>query len=699
LGNVTSAVSPYGGMPTAELNEKLAQQRYLIDRTARVASGIGRWGGGLPPDPWAGEPIPQEPVPKTGTYGRFGPIMPDLRQRQFETLPERTWPPGYAAPYSPASLTTPQLPSTGYVSANAAIPGPITPETAYGGRTALQALMGPQMPSANAATGPVGYGAPSLTSRSFQNLNDLANASVMATGIANPALATAPQMAAAADLAYGYQPGIMAGLINVENRPWDPYATNPGSSAFGLTQMTKAARLAAGVTDPFDVQQQIFGGARYLSSMPGQNLPEQLGAYHVGPAAFANTGMRTPGASAYSRQVLAEMPAAAPAPATAPSWQGAPPPTDIGLTAPNPDVAAALQLMQAPVPSWQGAPPPTGPGLPQTGRNALTSLAGAPSPFAGAPAVEVEAGLNQMSAKRYLDRIAPESAPPFDRIAATPLTDFGTRHPGFQFPASPKAIADRIALESMPPFERMPTSKAITGRIAPEIAQPRPATAIAANYPRTPATPAFASTFPARPEVLPRETIPDVQIAEYPDIARNLYETEYSPALPPMAGALSPKMAQLMNEFSMRHLNPETSPLTDFATRHPDFQYPAQPEAAPSTESGWSWEDVPGVKKLEEEYEKHVAPTVKTVRENFGNPWLRFLAGISGGPRPNPDWGPPDVPILLPPGLVSTGGGKGSKASKRSKEDEEQTAEDMKKIGKHDRKHKRRRRLQPAGLI
>jgi hypothetical protein len=67
------------------------------------------------------------------------------------------------------------------------------------------------------------------------------------------------------------------------------------------------------------------------------------------------------------------------------------------------------------------------------------------------------------------------------------------------------------------------------------------------------------------------------------------------------------------------------------------------------------------------------------------------LAGIG----PSPDWGPADIPILLPPGLVSTGG---SKRSKRSKEDEEKTAEDMKKIGKHER-NRRRQLLQPAGLI
>jgi hypothetical protein len=95
------------------------------------------------------------------------------------------------------------------------------------------------------------------------------------------------------------------------------------------------------------------------------------------------------------------------------------------------------------------------------------------------------------------------------------------------------------------------------------------------------------------------------------------------------------------------------------------------------------------------EVQKKAAEVKAKINQGFAHPgMLQLLASISGGGRPF-NLGEPggvETKPLLPPGLVST-------ARRRSKEDEEQTAEDMKKIGKHERNRRRQRLLQPAGLI
>jgi hypothetical protein len=195
--------------------------------------------------------------------------------------------------------------------------------------------------------------------------------------------------------------------------------------------------------------------------------------------------------------------------------------------------------------------------------------------------------------------------------------------------------------------------------------------------------------------------IPNVRVTEYPGVTRNPYETAYSPAAP----ATRPMSVAPISDFrappSIKTVTtgPELVPGIQPPSYDPlsSIRAPAPAPAPAAPAKAWTWEDIPGVKTLEKQYRKHVAPKVeeitRKVETGFQHPELvRFLAGLSGGPSPNPDWGPPGMPIRLPPGLVS-------KSRKRSKEDEEQTAEDMKKVGKHDR-NRRQRRLQPVvGLI
>lgn len=91
--------------------------------------------------------------------------------------------------------------------------------------------------------------------------------------------------------------GIFSGLINAESA-WNPKAKakptkdNPNASAEGLTQIIKSTQKELGITDIRDPEQQLNGGALYLSKMYSKfkNWRDALAAYNQGPGGDLNKG-------------------------------------------------------------------------------------------------------------------------------------------------------------------------------------------------------------------------------------------------------------------------------------------------------------------------------------------------------------------------------------------------------------------------
>ncbi len=82
---------------------------------------------------------------------------------------------------------------------------------------------------------------------------------------------------------YGVPQNIFFGLIDQESS-WNPNADAPSSSAYGFTQLLSGTASDLGV-NRFNPTQNLFGGAQYLSQMPGSNWIEKLAHYYQGPAA------------------------------------------------------------------------------------------------------------------------------------------------------------------------------------------------------------------------------------------------------------------------------------------------------------------------------------------------------------------------------------------------------------------------------
>ena len=87
------------------------------------------------------------------------------------------------------------------------------------------------------------------------------------------------------------------------------------AGAQGLMQLMPATAREPGVTDPFDVQQNIDGGAKYLRQMLdrfGGDLKLALAAYNAGPGTVARYDGRVPYRETreYVKRVLAGMDAA-----------------------------------------------------------------------------------------------------------------------------------------------------------------------------------------------------------------------------------------------------------------------------------------------------------------------------------------------------------------------------------------------------
>lgn len=89
---------------------------------------------------------------------------------------------------------------------------------------------------------------------------------------------------------YGVDPLLVHLLVDQESG-YDPWALSP-VGAMGLTQLMPQTAWAMGVTDPWDAEQNLEGGIRYLSIQLRryQDVDLALAAYNAGPGAVDRWG-------------------------------------------------------------------------------------------------------------------------------------------------------------------------------------------------------------------------------------------------------------------------------------------------------------------------------------------------------------------------------------------------------------------------
>jgi hypothetical protein len=82
---------------------------------------------------------------------------------------------------------------------------------------------------------------------------------------------------------YGVDPALLGALVSVESDFKNGLTSKAGAQ--GLTQLMPATQAKYGVTDPFNVQQNLDAGANYLKDLIDQqkNLSWALAAYNAGP--------------------------------------------------------------------------------------------------------------------------------------------------------------------------------------------------------------------------------------------------------------------------------------------------------------------------------------------------------------------------------------------------------------------------------
>ena len=94
---------------------------------------------------------------------------------------------------------------------------------------------------------------------------------------------------------YDLPPGLLKGVIRAESN-FAVHAVSP-AGAQGLMQLMPATARKLGVANPFDIEQNIDGGARYLRQMIdsfGGNVEVALAAYNAGPGAVEKYGGQVP---------------------------------------------------------------------------------------------------------------------------------------------------------------------------------------------------------------------------------------------------------------------------------------------------------------------------------------------------------------------------------------------------------------------
>jgi soluble lytic murein transglycosylase-like protein len=108
----------------------------------------------------------------------------------------------------------------------------------------------------------------------------------------------------AAAVANGVDPLLLASLTSTESS-FRPTAVS-SAGAQGLTQLMPGTARSLGVTDPFDPQQNLNGGASYLATQLRRfgRVDLALAAYNAGPGAVASAGAVPPYTSGYVSRIL-----------------------------------------------------------------------------------------------------------------------------------------------------------------------------------------------------------------------------------------------------------------------------------------------------------------------------------------------------------------------------------------------------------
>lgn len=117
------------------------------------------------------------------------------------------------------------------------------------------------------------------------------SAGVNLTSKASPALKAMIQNAARAQ---GVDENLLNALVASESA-YDPNARSR-TGALGLCQLMPSTATALGVSNPFDPQQNVQAGAKYLGQLLRQfgNAPLALAAYNAGPNAVIKAGNTIP---------------------------------------------------------------------------------------------------------------------------------------------------------------------------------------------------------------------------------------------------------------------------------------------------------------------------------------------------------------------------------------------------------------------